>query len=46
MAMADEKHLQCATEPEQDQSLFVLGMVGVTDQQSVLVKENRLRLLE
>ncbi len=44
--MTYHERAQRAAEPEEDESVFVLGMVGVGDQKCVFVEEHRLRLLE
>jgi hypothetical protein len=44
--MAYHQGSQRAAKPEKDESIFVLGMLGVGDQKRVLVEKHGLRLLE
>jgi hypothetical protein len=44
--MAHHQGSQRATQPEEDKSFFLLGMVGVGEQKRLFIKRDRLRLLE
>ena len=40
--MADHKHVSALAKAEKNKPLFLLGVVGIVNQQSVVIIENRL----
>lgn len=44
--MADHQHISALAKAEKNKPLFLLGVVRIVDQQSIVVIENRLRFFK